>query len=571
MYTQHLGRLFWALPLFFLATFFIANESAASPETEHFEHWYVDIRKAVNQTDASGEHLQPSGIIIQDVDGDGHKDLLVSSGYEQYQQPVVVLFNQKGRIGINDSAPSFAPFSLDNRTYKSQSAKIEKICAADIDKDGCLDFVSAGVQVDKKIHHVYRNRPVDSVDGAACEGYEKTPTYALNPVTPEETVNSMGFGCAFGDADGDGDLDLAVSVAYSDEFSCSGGAPSRCSKGTIAIYENEEGHLNRTSTWQISDDESLIHAGDVQFADVNQDGVMDLAVSATGARVYFGEPAEAGSTIKKNADYVAPQTAPNTLEYSSGIDVGWLDGFSSMAVAISMNNNSDQREDTGLDHIFVPHKNKLAETQYHWSSQSRGPGADIRLANINPRLDVISARYAQGEDLQGVKNKLSMESAISTCTTPVDENSSANVYFDIASSGGGGSTHQLDGYHKMNILGQNIRLSKIGGMFEKRTFTQVLGPRQSVVTIRDPRGQTFISEVLGVTTKDGQQIAYTRAQGANWVSIPMTKERDKNLKVTVTYLAADNPDVVIADGCGFIHVFQNPNHATASHVSGARR
>ena len=566
---QQIRWLFWALPLRLFAISVIANESAASPEAEQFEHWYVDIRKAVNQSAASGDHLQPSGVIIQDVDGDGHKDLLVSSGYEQYQQPVVVLFNQKGRAGSNNSAPSFAPFSLDNRTYKSQSAKIEKICAADIDQDGCLDFVSAGVEVDKKIHHVYRNRPVDSVDGATCKGYERTPTYALNPVTPEGTVKAMGFGCAFGDADGDGDLDLAVSVAYSDEFNCSGGAPSRCSKGTIAIYANEDGDLNDTSTWKISDDESLIHAGDVQFADVNQDGVMDLAVSATGARVYFGEPMKAGSIIKKNAEYVAPQSAPNTLEYSSGIDVGWLDGFSNMAVAISMNNNSDQREDTGLDHVFVPDKNKLSETQYHWSSQSRGPGADIRLANINPRLDVISARYAQGEDLQGMKHKLNMGSAISTCMTPVDENSSVNVYFNIASSGDGSSTHQLDGYQNMNILGQNIRLSKIGGTFEKRTFTQVLGPRQSVITIRDLRGQTFISEVLGVTTKDGKQIAYTSTQGANWVSVPITKERDKSLKVTVTYLAADNPDIVVADGCGFIHVFQNPNEATASHDSGA--
>ncbi len=97
-----------------VATSAVSLEGAATtqndvPETP-FGHWWVDVR-ALLVDGATGSHLQPSGIVILDVDGDGRDDLIVSNGYEQQSQPIIILRNTGGSPGeSDDSPPEFAPF-----------------------------------------------------------------------------------------------------------------------------------------------------------------------------------------------------------------------------------------------------------------------------------------------------------------------------------------------------------------------------------------------------------------------------------------------------------------------------
>lgn len=73
-------------------------------------------------------------------------------------------------------------------------------------------------------------------------------------------------GMAWGDYDGDGDLDLAVGCYFSNSF-------PPVPNYEVMIYKNENGMLGTNPAWISSDMKSTT---DVKFADINQDGKLDL-------------------------------------------------------------------------------------------------------------------------------------------------------------------------------------------------------------------------------------------------------------------------------------------------------
>ena len=552
-----------------------ATSQNSVPETA-FGHWWVDVRKLLGEG-ATGNHLQPSGLAIVDVDGDGREDLIVSNGYEQQSQPIIILRNiSSPHDTADDGPPDFAPFDPKALMYSSRSQKFENICVGDLNGDGCTDLAASRFTLgtDKPVQAVFLNKPLATADpsGAHCSGYAEEPDFTLQPIKGS-AVAAGGFGCAFGDVDGDGDLDLAVSVAYCDVWSCTQqNTVSADSFGILGVYLNDNGRLSSNPGWQPADDDELHHAGDILFADVNLDGLMDLVASAQGARVYFGQPTRTGSWPETRAGWVSPKPAGSgpDMTYSMGIDVAWLDDPETLGIAIAMNNNDDTNQQVGHDHIYQPCKNPLSQTCYQWVSESRGPGADIRLALLDDsHIDAVGVRYQVSPSNPSSipatpPSASSTDSAAapgaigdSTCTTRVNnQNSSSHIYWDLQQSPAR-PPGVLAGYAQHNILGQAIELAKFGGRAGLHRFKATLEPGRQVITLRRPEGQAFITGIKSVKRANGNTLHFTYVPGDSWVSIPNSPAHTEPLDVEVIYEAYDYPDLVIADGCGFVHFFNN--------------
>lgn len=203
-------------------------------------------------TFAAGDE-QSMGLGLGDINGDGFVDVVISNGNDTAEQPVYVYYNDK--TGHFPGTPSWKSDELGYHTGLS---------LGDVDGDGFLDVaVSLGPPAK------------EPTKGGVVLFYnhggelEKTPSYRSSPVL-------TSVGCALGDADGDGDLDLGVSVARTPE-----GVANR-----VYIFENIQGRVGAAPFWRSREP---VTSTSVLFADVNQDGLLDLVSAGQTLQAFFGE------------------------------------------------------------------------------------------------------------------------------------------------------------------------------------------------------------------------------------------------------------------------------------------
>jgi hypothetical protein len=417
-----------------------------------------------------------TGLALGDINGDHFPDLVVSSGNDRGWQALAVYLND-GQ-GVFPKRPDWMSEDLDSNG---------NLALGDINGDGWLDVavVTLGNDVGQGRVKVYFNRPVDGRGEL-----EKRPSY-------QSGDRFSGFSCALGDADGDGDLDLAVSVL---------GEAAQL-YGYQRLYFNEGGgKLATLPGWKSS--EKML-GGAILFADVQQDGVMDLIVGAEQVNVYAGSPVEGGGS-----------QLPATPWWSSekGVQVPWVDvgplgPQRTWGLVASRNNvlciSSGQSGcDTPRYQAFVP---SPGHPEALWSSSSRGLGSGVKLADADGDgvLDLLGGSWG----------------------TDALDGGPLEIYL-----GGGGafaSTPAFSSDPKYNAQIQSLDVANLnqqclGERVWEHTFT---GP-QSVITLPDQ----LIGQ-LGPVEKNGAVLdarQYTSVPGAAWVSFAQRLQAGDTLRIQYT-------------------------------------
>ncbi|WP_437329381.1 FG-GAP repeat domain-containing protein [Sorangium sp. So ce381] len=119
--------------------------------------------------------------------------------------------------------------------------------------------------------------------------------------------------------DGDGDLDLAASVAFEE-----GVAP-----GPARIYESVDGVLSSLPVWKSA---RVEHSFGMEFADIDQDGLLDLAVAMPGVPIFRAVLRDRGViSLPREPGWTASQA----IRYPMFLDAGRLGASTGLVVSYS--------------------------------------------------------------------------------------------------------------------------------------------------------------------------------------------------------------------------------------------
>jgi PKD repeat protein len=233
----------------------------------------------------------PTGVGWADIDGNGWLDLVVTRGLDVTSPPDVIYFNSEGELATTPGWTSDEQGPSDN------------VYLGDLNGDGYPDLTIAYL-------------------GLTSTGLppEQHLIYFNNGGTPSTTADwrsapGNAFSCDGGDVDGDGDIDIAFGQ---------GDRLTNHYQHTV-LYVNEGGAFDTIPGWE---SDSVYYATEVDFADVDLDGDLDLAMGAAnfGVALFYNH----GGVLEATPSW-----------HSSGIQAGRQmafgdvdgDGYPDLAVA----------------------------------------------------------------------------------------------------------------------------------------------------------------------------------------------------------------------------------------------
>lgn len=438
-----------------------------------------------------------TGIALADINGDGYKDVIAANGNDMGLQSVTVYYNNKQ--GKFAKRPSWLSADLDYNTG---------VAVGDINADGWIDVaVATGLGPEGDLGggrvKVYLNR------GGQLA---KTPSY-------ESADRYSAFGCALGDADGDGDLDLAVGIMVE------GGKL----EGSVRIYQNNNGTLDRSPTWR-SDDAT--RAGGLIFADMDQDGLLDLSVAASRSRVYSAKLGEGGAVhLAKTPSFVS------TTESFAALfgDAGRLGDRKSLALAISYNDVCYQMGTAcGSSHfeVYNPPDDAVA-----WRSPKGGLGSGVLLADVNQdgRVDLLAARWGVDKP-SGAPLEIYLGEGESFHSSPAFTSDTSSVIEAIAVA---------------DLVQAPAQLREVSETFRIASPSAVVTlSRQIIEDIKEVRKNGAVLDPK----------ATARVPGRSWISFAERLRPGDEIRVTYSYSAA--LDIVLANfDCNIgNYIFYNSLH-----------
>jgi hypothetical protein len=259
-------------------------------------------------------------------DANHYLDLVVSTGNDIEANRNIVYFNNGVMLATTPG-------------WQSNDVDFHGHCdVADYNHDGYLDLAVAGFGVYSPYtptpDRVYKNTGNSS-------GLPTVPTWQS-----DQAYNDYTFGIAWGDYDGDGDLDLATASSY-DYLSY---------KDKFKIYRNDNGTLTTYPVWQSASD---YYAMDVEFADINGDGRLDLVAACSGNGEHNLVFLNKGAGYNSTPDWESADSG-RTIQIAVGDFDG--DGWLDLAAA-------DNAQLGGQSEVKVYHNiNGTLETTPSWHS-----------------------------------------------------------------------------------------------------------------------------------------------------------------------------------------------------------
>ncbi len=293
----------------------------------------------------SGDLRCSTGGVVADFDRDGFLDFAVSNGNDMAIEPEVIYWGNATGVATD---PGWISTDEDYSGH----------CIAG-DLNGDLfpelivgNYISSPTGFTPSIVKQYGNH-----DGVLTDA----------PVWSSADLNNT-FSVALGDVDGDGDLDLA----------CANGESYTQKPQPNDIYLNEGGDLSVNPDW-VSDDEDCSY--DLEFADFDRDGDLDLAVANSRAptRIYTNT----GTTLETAASWSSSIIDnDNSITWADVDGDGWLD--------LAVITNSQINPSTGKIKIFMNRFGTI-ETSPSWSVFSPGTqpyGSAIVFRDFDSDLDL---------------------------------------------------------------------------------------------------------------------------------------------------------------------------------------
>jgi putative intracellular protease/amidase len=193
----------------------------------------------------------PTGVGWADIDGNGWQDLVVTNGLDGAFAANAVYFNFGGTL-------STVPGWTSSDTLSSGN-----LFVGDLNHDGAPDLANANMGHiptgrAPQPHTVYFNQ-------GGGRGFTASPGWTSNPAN--------AFSLSAGDPDNDGDLDLAFGQG------ASAVNPADVKYQRVVIYFNDNGRFGPAPGWE---SDSTYVVVDIDFADIDDDGDHDLAITGRG-------------------------------------------------------------------------------------------------------------------------------------------------------------------------------------------------------------------------------------------------------------------------------------------------
>ena len=193
-----------------------------------------------------------------DYDGDGDLDLALT-GVTAANTGFIALFRNDGGSFVEDLAQS---------DLQAETMRYSALAWGDYDGDGDPDLLSSGLTAAGNARTVlFENQRINADRVGSPLGGQ--PLLTIDGPNSERLVNLNQGSLAWGDIDGDGDLDLAMTGYGTD-----GGKQG-------VLYTNDP--LGTLTLDTRNDNLPTVSGGDLAWADYDNDGDLDLAVSGWDA------------------------------------------------------------------------------------------------------------------------------------------------------------------------------------------------------------------------------------------------------------------------------------------------
>lgn len=367
---------------------------------------------------------------------------------------------------------------------------------------------------------------------------------------------------AFGDADADGDLDLATSILGKE-----GQLPSAplSGSGDTIIFENHQGTIADTPSWtahavgncsvrRINGPCNFVFG--LLFADINQDGIMDLVANGNRLRIYEGQLVAEGTPQEKTRISAIPSWQ-STEYWDVGYDLslGW-DNWKSRTMMLAVSSYSPIGNEYPF-RVYTPDKGETAT----WQSAVEGFGGGLMVHDINNDSFADLVTSSQGINKQPVRIFLGSDTGFDTSpqfcsgtnslSSPRSINCIGSLFFGGTIVASVSDNTPQEACEAFSIGTSSTPLPASSHCTSTTLRTDHAG---YVFTLR--RKATYIESVkIGGQALDRKQFAFASAG----MTVSLGKKLLPAATVEFTYRYSAEPNLVVADMdplCG-AGIFQN--------------